>query len=110
MKNNVSAYKKAAKVCANIIKEKDIEKLDQLSNSLDLHFIKNIGDRENEIQNLKQKELKEARKNIQEIAQKEVTKVQKYKEIFAEAQRIYKGWKTKLELYNKLNRKNNFRG
>lgn len=53
IQNNVLAHQKAAKIYANIIKEKGIKKVDWLANYPDLHPIEDIWDLEKELLSLK---------------------------------------------------------
>lgn len=110
IEDNASAHQKAAKMCANMIKEKGIKKVDWPANSPDLHPIEDIWDQEKEMLSSKWKGLRGAGKGVQEQARKEVAKVWRSDEIFAEAQRICMGWKAKLELCRELKGKNYFRG
>lgn len=75
IENHALAHQKAAKICANIIKEKGIKKVDWPANSPDLHPIEDIWDWEKELLSPKWKKLRRAGKEIQEIARREVTKI-----------------------------------
>lgn len=49
IEDNITVYQKVTKMCANIIKEKDIKNVNWLANSSDLHIIENIWDWKKEL-------------------------------------------------------------
>lgn len=109
IEDNASAHKKAAKMCADIIKDKGIKKVEWPANSLDLHSIEDIWDQEKELLSSKWKQLRGAGKGVQDRARKEVSELWRSDKIFAEAERICGGWKAKLEKCRELKGANNFR-
>lgn len=62
-------------MCANMMKEKDIKKIDWPTHFSILHFIEDIWEQEKEMLSSKQKEFKTAEKKVQKIAQREIAKV-----------------------------------
>lgn len=66
IEDNASEHKKAAKMCADIMKDKGIKKVEWLANYLDLHLIEDIWDQEKELLSSKWKQLRGAGKRVQD--------------------------------------------
>lgn len=110
IEDNASSHTKAAKMCADIIKEKRIKKVEWPANSPDLHPIENVWDCEKDLLAPKWRELRGSGKNVQEKARRETAKVWQSDKVLAKAREICGGLQAKLELCKAPKGKNNFRG